>query len=63
MLFSRITNKMQPCNRIHRSSNAQHVSSGVPLETCWAFDERWILWQGCILLVISTESHCDARIH
>jgi len=21
---------------------AQHVSSGMPLETCWAFNEPWI---------------------
>jgi hypothetical protein len=38
------------------------MMSGLPLETCWAFNERWnnkILLQGCILLVVSTESFLE----
>jgi len=44
-----ITNKMQPCNRIYYSTIHWRLNM--------------FLLQGCILLVISTESYYDARIH
>jgi len=41
------------------------MMSGMLLETCGAVNERWNnkLLQGRILLVVSTESYCNARIH
>ena len=42
------------------------MMSGMSPETCWALNKIWnnkFYLQGCILLVISTDSYYDARIH
>jgi hypothetical protein len=41
------------------------MMSGVPLETCWAFNKLWNnkFYYKLLLVVISTESYYDARIH
>ena len=83
-----ITNKMQPCNRLSDYGPSPHAyvnqrlqiqlehltMSGIPLEICLAFNERWnnkfcykvvscwlFLLNHCFLYAIKNEKLCNFR--